>query len=167
MSIDPLVQSRQTLVSLTAQYLFNNIQINFSLHLRLIFGFYIYLAFTFIHFLFTRFKISLSLHLYINSTVLSHGPAASLEASRWDASLIIFLYFIHQLRSLSHRATNWQKGSNMHQKSSCGFSLCKDSLVSPTWKRSFALQHHNRLYKHNHWMGTLLRTCTFKKKKSA
>ena len=48
---EPLqTQSRHTLGSCTAQYLFNNIQINFSLHLRLICSFYIYLAFTFVHF---------------------------------------------------------------------------------------------------------------------
>lgn len=106
--------------------------------------FYIYLAsFTFVHFLFTRFKISLSLHLYnINSTVLSHGPAASLEASTWDSSLIICLYFIHQLTSLSHRAANWQTGSNMHQKSRCGFSLsvCEGSWMTKwRWSSYFTL----------------------------
>lgn len=86
--------------------------------------FYIYLAFPFVHFLFTRFKISLSLHLYnINSTVLSHRPAASLEASRLDSSLIICLCFIHHLTSLSHRAANWQKGSTCTKSPGVAFSL--------------------------------------------
>lgn len=111
-------ESTPTLTLFTAQYLFNNIQINFSTSQTVS---YIYLAFTFVHCLFTRFKISLSLHLYnINSTVLSHGPAASSEAFRFDSWLIIRLDFTNRLMSLSRRAANWQKGSNMHQKSQCG-----------------------------------------------
>lgn len=124
----------------------------------------------FVHFLFTRFKISLSLHLYnINSTV-SYGPAASLEASRWDSSFLICLDFTLRVTSLSHRAANLQKGSNMHQKSWCGFVRAvgwrfDGSHISPTIERSFTLQHHNRAYKQNHRIGTLLRACKRKGKK--
>lgn len=55
-------------MSLTAQYLFNNVQINFSLHLWLILcDSYIYFASTFVH-LFTWFKISLCLSHSIYTT---------------------------------------------------------------------------------------------------
>lgn len=140
-------QSRQTLGSLTAQYLFNNIQINFSLHIRLIFSFfYIYLALTFVH-LFTGFKISLSLHLYnINSTVLSHLTAASLEASIIDSSLIICFTFHTSTDVFEPQSSKLTDGLNMHQKSSCGFLSVRavrwqmdGPLISLTWERSFTL----------------------------
>ena len=149
-------QSRHTLGSLTAQYLFNNIQINFSLHIRLILGcFFKFTLLTFVHSIFTRFKISLSLHLYNSSgTVLSHLTAASLEASILDSSPIICLHFIHWPTSLSHRGANWHEGSTCIRSPDVTFPR-----ISPTWE-VLTLWHHNRVYKQNCWMRMLLRTRT-------
>lgn len=123
------IQSRQTLIYPLRHNIYSTIYRLISLYIS---GWssvcYIYLAFTFVHFIFTRFKISLFLHLYnINSTVLSHRPAAFLGASRLDSSLIICLYLIHQLTSLSHRAANSQKGPACTKSPSAAFSLWAQS----------------------------------------
>lgn len=126
----PHTQSTKTLWSLTAQYLFNNIQINFSLHIRLILGFYIYLALTFVH-LFTKFKISLS--IYTTSIVqcyhiLQQLPLKHVDLIRhWSSAFISYTD-----RCLWATEQQTDRRVNMHQKFKCGFSLRMTAwVVSP------------------------------------
>lgn len=123
-------------------------------------------------FLFTRFKISLSLHLYnINSTVLSHGPAASLEASRWDLSFIICISYTN-FDVFEPQSSKGLKHAPIVQV--LAFSLWGQSddewmvlFILPTMREvlSPCSTTTGCMYR-NHWMGeTLLRTCTFLKKK--
>lgn len=111
-------------MSLTAQYLFNNVQINFSLHLWLILcDSYIYFASTFVH-LFTWFKISLCLSHSIYTTSIvqcDHMVWQSLRSVSVSNLFTATRRLWGREQPTYRKAQTWTCTHKKKEKSRCGF----------------------------------------------